>query len=157
MANESGRPRARTTLDYWPVVVNVIENGHDLSEIEDVLAVNEVALSRGPQFVTIRDFRTHNQQVTALQRKRLAQWQDDNWKLIQARCLGVANIMPSPVVRGVLRAVFWMSTPPTREEVFDTTEEAVTAAYRWAKEANLLIPPSFEPGLLIADLLANKI
>ena len=33
---------------------------------------------------------------------RYAQWQDDNWKLIQARCLGVANIMPSPVVRGVL-------------------------------------------------------
>ena len=157
MANESGRPRARTTLDYWPVVVNVIENGHDLSEIEDVLAVNEVALSRGPQFVTIRDFRTHNQQVTALQRKRLAQWQDDNWKLIQARCLGVANIMPSPVVRGVLRAVFWMSTPPTREEVFDTTEEAVTAAFRWAKEANLLMPPNVTPERLIAALLANQL
>ena len=157
MATEPGRPRARTSLDYWPVVVNVIENGFDLAEMEDVLSANEVAMARGPQFVTIRDCRNLNQQATALQRKRLAQWQDDNWKRIQTSCLGVANIMPSPVVRGVMRAVFWMSTPPTREEVFDTTEQAVAAAYRWAKEANLLIPSGFTPERLTADLLANKI
>jgi len=157
MANEAGRPRARTTLDYWPVVVNIVENGYDLSETEVLLVANETALARGPQFVTIRDCRKLNQQATALQRKRLAQWQDDNWTLIQERCLGVANIMPSPVVRGVMRAVFWMSTPPIREEVFDTTEEAVAAAFRWAHEANLLIPPDLTPERLIADLLANKI
>ena len=157
MADPLGRPRARTTLAYWPVVVNVIENGFELHEMEDVLAANEAALARGPRFVTIRDFCKLQQQTNALQRKRLAQWQDDNWKLIQARCIGVANIMPSPVVRGVLRAIFWMSTPPTREEVFDTTEEAVGAAFRWAEDAKLPMPPAGTRERLIADLLAGVI
>lgn len=157
MTHVQGRARARTTLDYWPVVINVIENDFDLADMEGVLAANEVALRRGPPFVTIRDFRGLQQQATALQRKRLAQWQDDNWDLIKERCLGVASIMPSPVVRGVMRAVFWMSTPPTREEVVDTVEEAVATVLRWSSEANLGLPGGVTHERLVADLLANKL
>ena len=104
------------------MVVNVIENGYELADMESALADNEIALQRGPRFVTIRDCRNLSQQASALQRKRLAQWQDDNWEAIKDRCLGVASIVPSPAVRGVMRAIFWMSTPPTREEVFDSVQ-----------------------------------
>ncbi|MCA9614910.1 MAG: hypothetical protein H6726_31785 [Sandaracinaceae bacterium] len=137
-------------------MLNVIENDFDLADMEDVLAANDVALRRGPQFVTIRDFRGLQQQTNALQRKRLAQWQDDNWDLIKERCLGVASIIPSPVVRGVMRAIFWMSAPPTREEVVDTPDEAVALVFRWVAEANLACPPTCTPERLLADLLAHE-
>ncbi|MCA9534839.1 MAG: hypothetical protein KC593_14210 [Myxococcales bacterium] len=157
MTHVQGRARARTTLDYWPVVINVIENDFDLADMEGVLAANEVALRRGLPFVTIRDCRGLQQQANALQRKRLAQWQDDNWDLIKERCLGVASVMPSPVVRGVMRAIFWMSAPPTREEVVDTVEEAVATVLGWTSEARIELPAAVSAERLVADLLANKL
>jgi hypothetical protein len=153
----SQRPRARASLDYWPVVVNTIEDGFDLADMEGALAANEAALRRGSPFVTIRDVRNLQTQADALQRKRLAQWQDDNWDLIKLRCLGVASVVPSPVVRGVMRAIFWMSAPPTQEEVVDTVEEAVALAFRWADEASLARPQTCTPERLSADLLADKL
>lgn len=113
-----GEAPARASLEHWPLVTNVVSDGYSISDMEDTLAVNEEALRRGEPFVTIRDVRTLTQQPPALQRRRLAQWQDEWRPAIEKNCLAVATVTESALVRGMIRAIFWVSSPATDEEVF---------------------------------------
>ena len=118
LPRDVSNPVAWTSLVHFPLVVVRVVDGFTMADMEDCLEPNEKALIRGQPFVTLRDFRTLNSSPDALQRKRLAKWQDEWTNLIQQNCLGIATLTESHLVRGSMKAIFWLSTPPSPEEVF---------------------------------------
>lgn len=133
-------------------MVNTAENGFSLAEMEDALAVNEIALARHTPFVTIRDFRVLTRQLSALQRRRLAQWQEEHRAAIATYNLGCVNIIPSPVLRGVAQAIAWMSEPPSPELSVDTASEAVEHTFSLLQTAGVELPSALNPDLLLSGL-----
>jgi hypothetical protein len=61
---------------------------------------------------------------TAKQRQMLAAHMRRNSELIQRWVRGLAVIAPSPLVRGVATAIFWLEPPRVAHDVFSTTREA---------------------------------
>lgn len=106
------------TTEFFPVVLNRATDGFSMADMEDCLVPNERALLLDKPFVTLRDFRALSGSPDALQRRRLAKWQDEWRSKIQANCLGVATVTQSQIVRGAMKAIFWVSPPPIPEEVF---------------------------------------
>ena len=145
------------TFEFWPVFVNVIRDGYDIMEMETVLDANEEALRRGRPFATIRDIRGVTQNANALQRKRLAQWQEENKELIRDNCLGVVSIVESALVRGMIRAVFWVSTPVIREEIVGTVDAASAQIFEWLDEKNVMRPPGCTRERLAAALHMQRL
>lgn len=138
----AGESRAWSTLDHYPLVLVVCRDGFSMSEMEECLMPSEEAFRRKKPFVTLRDFRAmRSGGADALQRRRLAQWQDEWRAHIQTYCLGIATVSSSPLIRGAMRAIFWMSPPPSPEEVFAD----LPSAARWLEErlrsAGVATPP----------------
>ncbi|MET0385475.1 MAG: hypothetical protein ABW321_05935 [Polyangiales bacterium] len=66
--------------------------------------------------------------LTAKQRSKLAAWLKQKEQLSHEVSLGMAFVITSAVIRGVLTAVFWVQNPP----VPCTVEGDLDAAVRWA-------------------------
>ena len=79
--------------------------------------------------VTVVDL-THAAPLSAKQRGAQAQWMKENEELIRAVSLGAAYVVPSPLIRGVLTAVFWVRPPLEPYGLFATRDEA----FEWARE-----------------------
>ena len=52
-----------------------------------------------------------------------------NKELIRRCVHALGVVVPSPTVRGVLTAIFWIEPPPVPHKIFGTTGEATT----WAR------------------------
>lgn len=65
---------------------------------------------------------------TPTQRKMQADWITEHKDLLAASCLGIAFVIPSPLVRGALTAIFWVAQMPIPHTVHGT----LSAAIEWA-------------------------
>ena len=70
------------------------------------------------------------------QARAQANWIRDNEDVIENLCAGIAFVLPSPVQRGVLRAILWMQGLPAPHRVFQDVDEG----HRWVD--SLFKPPS---------------
>lgn len=62
---------------------------------------------------------------TPVQRKMQADWINEHRELLAATCLGVAFVIPSPLVRGALTAIFWIAQMPIPHTVHGTLASAI--------------------------------
>lgn len=150
LPRDVSNPVAWTTLIHFPLLVVRVVNGYTAADFEDCLEPNEKALIRGQPFVTLRDFRRLSHTPDALQRKRLAHWQDEWRNLIEKNCLGIATITDSQLVRGSMKAIFWVSAPPSPEEAFVDLPKAAA----WLRER--LASRNIPPPALLQQLEAGK-
>jgi hypothetical protein len=65
---------------------------------------------------------------SALQRRKLADHMKNHAAKIQRLVRGLGVIAPSPVLRGVITALFWVAQPGMPHRIFATRDEALTWA-----------------------------
>ena len=68
---------------------------------------------------------THVRGVSALQRKRMANFLHEHDALARRHCAGTAFVIDSPLVRGTLTAIFWFQKQPTPYVIVATREQAL--------------------------------
>lgn len=62
--------------------------------------------------------------------KMQAQWLKENESLMKSYCVGTAYIIPSPLIRAILKMIFSLQKQPVPYKIFETKAEGLT----WAKE-----------------------
>jgi hypothetical protein len=62
--------------------------------------------------------------------RRQAEWIKDHEALLRQYSLGVAMVMQSPIVRGMLKAILWIQPMPQPYTVCSSVEEGL----RWLRE-----------------------
>lgn len=134
MAIESSHPTSsRHVLEYdesrFPLVLVRPSGRATDAELEALLVALKRPLLRREKYVEIFDG-THADPGTPTQRRALAEWMRAHTSLISSYSLGTAIVMPSPLVRGALTAVFWIQPLPCPYTVVSTMAEAE----RWAEE-----------------------
>lgn len=68
--------------------------------------------------------------VSALQRKKMADFLHEHEALAKRHCVGTAFVLDSPLVRGTLTAIFWFQKQPTPYVIVATRLQAVA----WLRE-----------------------
>lgn len=95
--------------------------------IEELLTELETQLRSGVRYVLIFDL-THAAIPNAMQRQKLAAHVRDNEQDIRRSVRSVGVVHTSPLVRGIVTAIFWVSPPPVPYRFFTTREEAASWA-----------------------------
>ena len=137
-------PSQRHVLEYdetrFPLVLVRSRGRATDAELDALLAALKRPLLRREKYVEIFDG-THADPGTPSQRRTLAEWMRAHANLINTYSIGTAIVMPSPLVRGALTAIFWIQPLPCPHTVVSTMAEAE----RWAEErlraAGLAVPP----------------
>jgi len=115
-------------LDQWPVVV--VHWPSELS-IDDVNAHFEEILDLASKRETVGivvDMTASGMPPASL-RRHAAQRLREVYGVAGRRVAGVAHVITSPLVRGLLTAVYWLSPPPFSTVVVKTRPEAIV----WAR------------------------
>ena len=111
----------------WPLIGIRYEGDIDEREFADLLhhltGCFERARDQGSRIGLLYDSR-RGRSASALIRKMQADWQRDNGPLLGRYGAGVAFVIDSPLVRGLLRAIMWMSRIPSPYVVTATRAEA---------------------------------
>jgi hypothetical protein len=121
----------------WPVVtVKFIDPATD-DEFDAYLRSLEALYDRETPFALVFDARDAAY-LPRQYRKRQAQWIDDNEAQIREYLAGTAYVIPSAVLRGVLRAIFALQDQPAEYVVTDTLEDA----HAWAETQVSKVTPA---------------
>ena len=114
----------------WPlVVVSWLGTTVTASEIDRFLQKGDEHLARREPYVALHDG-VRATGIDAAQRKRLAAHVDANRAALAKYCVAAAIVASSPIVRGIVTAVNWMSPPPMSQRVFGTRANAES----WLRE-----------------------
>jgi hypothetical protein len=125
----------------WPLVVFRFRGQVSLEELNVYLARQDVLLARNEltvQLVLAQETKLWETPVL----RRQAEWIKINRDVLGRHSLGVALVIDSPIVRGMLKAILWIQPMPLPHAVFRTVEEAL----RWLRErvteanANIAVP-----------------
>jgi len=119
----------RVDASAWPMVVNrTLAKELSNEQLSAALgAMDRLLNSRKDRFSIVHDYRGFGR-FDAVQRKMVIEYGRINTLRTLARCAGIAFVMDSAVLRGLLTAVHWLQPPKTRTKVFAD----VNAAMRWA-------------------------
>ena len=128
--------------DTWPIVVStIIGKEHSEETLREAYGAWTGYMERGPH-VLIMDMTRGTAGATAAQRARVAAWIEQNEPLLRARKqLAHVMVMDSPVMRGIVTAVFWLRPAANPHYTARTLNEAVDIALRCLREAGLRIDP----------------
>lgn len=122
---------SRVTIDTsrFPVTVVAFEGVVSDEEFQRYLDQLDVLLERREPYVTIVDARATGP-APAIQRKMKADWLARRRPELSRWCLGTAFVIDSPVVRGMLTAILWLSSLPCPNVVVRSRAEAE----RWVQD-----------------------
>jgi hypothetical protein len=136
---------------HWPLVVFTFGGTVTAREIDHYLEGMGRLFStgeRGIGLVLTDDLKPFDVALI----RRLAQWNQANEARLRAQSIGTALVLPSPMVRGLLRAILWMHPIPQPYAVFSTTEEAMVWVRDMVRRAGIEMRPSFTQGPVPAPL-----
>ena len=111
-------------ISYWPVVV---VDWPPVMTAEDVDAhfVEIRALASRTEALGIVVDMTLSGTPAAPLRRHAARQLEQSYAVAGRRIVGVAHVITSPLVRGMLSAVYWLSPPPFRTVVVGSRTEAI--------------------------------
>lgn len=144
MVIESSHPTpSRYVLEYdesrFPLVLVRPRGRATDADLDALLVALKRPLLRREKYLEIFDG-THTDPGTSTQRRRIAEWMRAHTSLISTYSVDTAVVVPSPLVRGALTAIFWIQPMPCPHTVVSTMAEAE----RWAEEklraAGLVLP-----------------
>lgn len=107
----------------WPVVVVRFDGIASDDEFARYLEETLACLQPGKRSVTVLDAREPTG-ATQHQRRMQADWMKQNRARIKECSAGLAFVFESPMVRGVLTAIMWISPLPVPHRIFAKMEEA---------------------------------
>ena len=107
----------------WPLVTVRFEGIVDDETFRAYLEGLAGLLRRGESYALLFDAR-HADRTPPVQRKMQAEWMQAHEAELRRLCVGTAFVITSPLVRGVLTAVLWISPMAMPHTVVSTVEEA---------------------------------
>lgn len=81
----------------------------------------------------------------AKQRRMQAEWLKRNDALLKAYSVGTAFVITSPLVRGLLTAILWLTPMPTAHVVVASIDEAEAWARARLRERGVAVPQDARP------------
>lgn len=90
---------------------------------------DRIMTSRSVRYVVILNVR-HSKMAPFAQARRQAEWMRDRSVLMKTKLLGIAMVMPSAVIRGVMSVITGIQPMPVTYAVVGTLE----AAQQWAEQ-----------------------
>jgi hypothetical protein len=96
-------------------------------DVASVLAGLEAQLAGDTRYVLFFDF-THAGMPNAMQRQTIAAQMRRNTEKIRRRVRGIGLVLSSPVARGMVTAIFWITPPPVTYRIVATRPEAIAWA-----------------------------
>jgi len=130
-----------TDTSHWPLVVlHGATRRVTNEELEEFVAGQKEMLARGERYVEICDTRGITM-VPAGQRRLLADFAKSTHPEASKLCMGLAVVVPSPIIKGGMTAVLWMFSPSYPVRAFTTLEEAGAFLVERAESAGLVLPP----------------
>jgi hypothetical protein len=110
----------------WPIIKMVSPTSisdeeliKTLGEFVDYITVQK----KDERYGVILDLRD-TKGITTQQRKMITDNMDGMKDYAILYCVGSAMVFDSPVLRGMLKAIFWITKPPYPTQVFKTLEDA---------------------------------
>lgn len=153
-----GTPRSRRfeelliATDRWPLVLLEFPDRRIAdSSLRDALAFHEElmvhAQRSGERIYVVTDLTRMTELAPASQRKYAGEWLQRTFALQQATTLGVANVSPSVIVRGLVTAIGWFQNIPVPTVWVATRKDAYAAAVRTFDEAGTRLRPELAASL----------
>lgn len=113
------------------------------AELEAYFVSFSAYLDRDEPYVHISDLTVATTMSSAATRKQAGEFISREAARMRRLCLGAAQVHTSPVIRGALTAIFWISAPPFAQ----TNAASVAAAADWlrprVRAAGLDVPPRY--------------
>ena len=110
----------------WPIIkvtppTNVSDEDiiNALEEFVDYITNQK----KGERYGVVLDLR-NTKGITVRQRKMITDNMDGMKDYARLYCAGSAMVFDSPLLRGMLTAIFWITKPPYPTQVFKTLEDA---------------------------------
>ncbi len=134
------------SLADWPIVLTEFPEKRVADEaLHAVLdhleaLLNEAARIRQKLFF-ITDLTLMREITPASQRQYTGDWTRKVSGLSKAASVGSSTVTPSPILRGIITAVFWIQPPPTPTSSVSTRHEAMLNGIAMLKAADALLPP----------------
>jgi len=113
----------------WPLVIFRFRFRPSMDELERYLARQEEMLARKQPMISLVQAEQAKLWETPVLRRQ-AEWIKEHEALLRQYSLGVAMVMQSPIVRGMLKAILWIQPMPQPYTVCSTVEEGL----RWLRE-----------------------
>ena len=102
-------------------------------------------LQRSQPYAFVVDATDAEGRPSATQRRLQVEWIRANAQTIKTFCRGGAFVLPSPVVRGIVTAIHWLSPPPYPFAIFAKKTEAIAwCRAKLADGANVVGPSGLE-------------
>ena len=118
----------------WPLAQVTFRGAPDDGAFEAYFAWNSRILERCERYACVVDAR-EVKQISAMQRRRQAEWMKRNHDALKEFSVGVAFVIDSPLVRGILTAILWLAPLPQPHFIASTGGEAE----RWALDRLRLV------------------
>lgn len=109
----------------WPLVDVSFHGNLVDADFERYLAFLERCHSKRQTWALLLDG-TNVRGVSAMQRRRMADFLHDHEELARRHCAGTAFVLDSPLVRGTLTAIFWFQKQPTPYVIVGRREQALS-------------------------------
>jgi hypothetical protein len=93
-------------------------------EFDGYIARLEELITRRTPYVVVVEA-TRSKAMSGKQARKMADWTKLRAEELRTYCRGIAFVIPSLFVRGILRAIFTMQPPPYPSKVVETTEQAL--------------------------------
>lgn len=122
------------TTERYPLLILETSGGAVADEIfEDYLRrldlENDRAVDQGDLISLLIDTSGARAGATANQRRMQADWLKRNYGRLETNTAGVALVITSPLLRGVLTAILWLQRMPCPYVTFATREKAEKWCY----------------------------
>ena len=110
----------------WPVIKVTpptnVSNEDIIKILEEFVEFISVE-KKGERYGVVQDLR-NTKGITSQQRKLITDNINGMKDYAAQYCVGSAMVFDSPVLRGMLTAIFWITKPPYPTQVFKTIEDA---------------------------------
>jgi hypothetical protein len=113
----------------WPLVVFRFRGRTTMEELERYLQRQEAMLARQQPMASLVLAEEAKLWETPVMRRQ-AEWIKARKDELRRLSLGAALVIPSPVIRGMLKAILWIQPMPQPHTVVATPEEGL----RWLRE-----------------------
>lgn len=121
------------------VQVSVITDENLRIHLDELLAMMAANHAGGRRNVVVIDA-SFGMRPSAAQLEQQADWIHAHRELLGASCLGIAFVIPSPLVRGALAAIFWIAQLPIPHTVHATLGHAIDWASARLDESGIPVP-----------------
>ena len=123
----------------WPLVVIAFRGPVTDAEFDGYLSGQSARLRRREKLAVVIDA-IQAGETPAKQRKKQAEWQREHHDELEHYMAGMAFAIASPMIRGILTAIFWMQPLPCPHHVSPTFDGAVSWARGQLHRAGVELP-----------------